>query len=89
MLRNLEMRPVTPAREAEATREKRARLIKAEAESEASIKLVEAAKLIATSPTALELRRLQMVAEIGAENNTTTVIMLPSDIVRLAGKVMA
>jgi len=38
---------------------------------------------------ALELRRLQMVAEIGAENNTTTVIMLPSDIVKLAGKAAA
>lgn len=72
------------AREAEAVREKRARLIKAEAEEEAAQKLTSAALLMTQSPMALELRRLQMVAEIGAENNTTTVIMLPSDIIKLA-----
>ncbi len=77
------------AREAEATREKRARLIKADAEYEAAEKLTAAALKMVESPMALELRRLQMVAEIGAENNTTTVIMLPSDIVKLAGKVAA
>jgi regulator of protease activity HflC (stomatin/prohibitin superfamily) len=77
------------AREAEATREKRARIIKAEAELEAAEKLTAAALKMVESPMALELRRLQMVAEIGAENNTTTVIMLPSDIVKLAGKVAA
>jgi regulator of protease activity HflC (stomatin/prohibitin superfamily) len=77
------------AREAEAVREKRARLIKAAAEYEAAEKLTEAAVKMTASPMALELRRLQMVAEIGAENNTTTVIMLPSDIVKLAGKVAA
>ena len=38
------------------------------------------------NPMALELRRLQMVAEIGAENNTTTVIMLPSDIMKMAAR---
>jgi regulator of protease activity HflC (stomatin/prohibitin superfamily) len=75
------------AREAEATREKRARLIKAEAESEASIKLVEAAKLIATSPTALELRRLQMVSEVGAEHNTTTIVLLPSEFMAAASAI--
>jgi regulator of protease activity HflC (stomatin/prohibitin superfamily) len=75
------------AREAEATREKRARLIKAEAESEASIKLVEAAKLIATSPAALELRRLQMVSEVGAEHNTTTIVLLPSEFMAAASAV--
>jgi regulator of protease activity HflC (stomatin/prohibitin superfamily) len=72
------------AREAEAIREKRARLIKAEAESEASIKLVDAAKLIATSPVALELRRLQMVSEVGAEHNTTTIVLLPSEFMAAA-----
>ena len=76
------------AREAEATREKRARLIKADAEYEASQKLTAAASQMAASPMALELRRLQMVAEIGAENNTTTVIMLPSDLVNLAKSVV-
>ncbi|MEQ1619468.1 MAG: slipin family protein [Terricaulis sp.] len=75
------------AREAEAMREKRARLIKAEAESEASIKLVDAAKLIATSPTALELRRLQMVSEVGAEHNTTTIVLLPSEFMAAANAI--
>jgi regulator of protease activity HflC (stomatin/prohibitin superfamily) len=75
------------AREAEAIREKRARLIKAEAESEASLKLVDAAKLIATSPGALELRRLQMVSEVGAEHNTTTIVLLPSDFVNAANAI--
>lgn len=72
------------AKEAEAFREKRARIIKAEAEQEASVKLSEASKLIVDNPVALELRRLQMLTEIGAENNTTTLIMLPSDFTNLA-----
>jgi regulator of protease activity HflC (stomatin/prohibitin superfamily) len=71
------------AKEAEAVREKRARLIKAEAEQEASVKLAEASEKIMHNPAALELRRLQMLTEIGAENNTTTVIMIPSDLVTL------
>jgi regulator of protease activity HflC (stomatin/prohibitin superfamily) len=71
------------AREAEAIREKRARLIKAEAESEASEKLALASKIVMANPAALELRRMQMVSEIGAENNTTTVILLPSEILSL------
>lgn len=72
------------AKEAEAIREKRARLIKAVAEQEASIKLAEAAQKIMDNPAALELRRLQMLTEIGAENNTTTMIMMPSDFMILA-----
>jgi regulator of protease activity HflC (stomatin/prohibitin superfamily) len=72
------------AKEAEALREKRARLIKASAEQEASLKLSEASQLIMKNPAALELRRLQMLTEIGAENNTTTIIMLPSDLVTLS-----
>ncbi|MDJ0650328.1 MAG: slipin family protein [Xenococcaceae cyanobacterium MO_188.B19] len=72
------------AKEAEAVREKRARLIKASAEDEASIKLTEAAERIMKSPAALELRRLQMLTEIGAENNTTTLVMMPSDLITLA-----
>ncbi len=72
------------AKEAEAIREKRARLIKAGAEQEASLKLSEASKNIMDNPAALELRRLQMLTEIGAENNTTTLIMLPSDFMLLA-----
>jgi regulator of protease activity HflC (stomatin/prohibitin superfamily) len=73
------------AMEAEAVREKRARIIKAEAESEAAQKLTDAAKLIAENPLSLELRRMQMVTEVGADHNTTTIVLLPSDMVTLAG----
>jgi len=72
------------AREAEAMREKRARIIKAEAELEASTKLSQGAQQIAENPIALELRRMQMISEVGAEQNSTTIIMLPSDFVTLA-----
>lgn len=72
------------AKEAEAIREKRARIIKAAAEQEASAKLAEAARMISVNPIALELRRLQMLTEIGAENNTTTIVMVPSDFMNLA-----
>ena len=73
------------AMEAEAMREKRARIIKAEAELEASQKLAEAAQLMVGNPAALELRRMQMVSEVGAENNSTTVIMMPAEFVHMAG----
>ena len=73
------------AMEAEAMREKRARIIKAEAELEASQKLAEAAQLMVGNPAALELRRMQMVSEVGAENNSTTVIMMPAEFVHIAG----
>jgi regulator of protease activity HflC (stomatin/prohibitin superfamily) len=72
------------AREAEAIREKRARLIKAEAEQEASAKLSAAAEQITTNPLGLELRRMQMISEVGAEQNTTTIVMMPSEFVTLA-----
>jgi regulator of protease activity HflC (stomatin/prohibitin superfamily) len=74
------------AKEAEAIREKRARIIKASAEQEASLKLVEASVKMGESPIALELRRLQMLTEVGAENNTTTIIMMPSDFIQMAKK---
>ena len=72
------------AREAEAQREKRARLIKAEAEEQAAKLLSDASKLIEEHPSALELRRMQMISEVGAEQNTTTIILIPSDFVHLA-----
>jgi regulator of protease activity HflC (stomatin/prohibitin superfamily) len=72
------------AREAEAIREKRARIIKAEAELEASVKLTAAAEQITRNPLGLELRRMQMISEVGAEQNTTTVIMMPSEFVSAA-----
>ncbi|MFO0845595.1 MAG: slipin family protein [Gemmataceae bacterium] len=62
------------AREAEAIREKRARLIKADAELEASRKLADASEIITQHPLSLELRRMQMISEVGAEQNTTTII---------------
>jgi len=72
------------AMQAQAIREKRARIIKAEAELEASKKLADAAQQMANNPVAVELRRMQMVTEVGAENNSTTVLMIPSDFVSLA-----
>ena len=72
------------AMQAEAIREKRARIIKAEAELEASEKLSQASAQMAGNPAALELRRMQMIAEVGAENNSTTVLMIPSDFVTLS-----
>jgi len=72
------------AMEAEALREKRARIIKASAEQEASEQLATAAKIIVDNPVALELRRMQMITEVGAEHNTTTIVMIPSDYVSLA-----
>lgn len=75
------------AMQAQAIREKRARIIKAEAELEASQKLAIAAQQMAANPAALELRRMQMIAEVGAENNSTTVIMFPSDFATLAKSV--
>lgn len=75
------------AQEAEALREKRARIIKAEAELEASLKLKEAAGVIMENPAGLELRRMQMITEVGAEQNTTTIIMMPSEFVSMAGAI--
>ena len=65
------------AREAEASREAKARVIKAEGELAAAKELVEAARSIGSMPGALELRRLQTITEVGAEHNSTIVITLP------------
>ncbi len=72
------------AQEAEAHREKRARIIKAEAEYEAALKLTEAATQMSQTPMAIELRRMQMLTEVGAEQNTMTVVMMPSEFVTAA-----
>lgn len=72
------------AQEAEALREKRARIIKAEAEYEAAMKLREAADEIMKTPASLELRRMQMLTEVGAEQNTMTIVMMPSEFVQAA-----
>ena len=76
------------AKEAEAVREKRARLVKAAAESEASQLLSLAAQQMMTNPAALELRRMQMVTEIGTENNTSTIILMPSEFLQAATKII-
>ncbi|GJE62116.1 slipin family protein [Methylobacterium trifolii] len=75
------------AREAEAIREKRARIIKAKGENEAAQKLAEAATMIATAPGALELRRLQTLTEIGVEHNSTIIAMLPVELLHAAAKI--
>ena len=75
------------AQEAEALREKRARLIKAQAEYEAAEQLRRASEIIMESPAGLELRRMQMLTEVGAEQNTMTIVMMPSEFVSMAGSV--
>lgn len=72
------------AQEAEAHREKRARIIKSEAEYEAAMKLTEAATKMSQTPMAIELRRMQMLTEVGAEQNTMTIVMMPSEFVSAA-----
>jgi regulator of protease activity HflC (stomatin/prohibitin superfamily) len=68
------------ARQAEAERERRAKVIHAEGEFMASERLAQAAAVIQTQPVAIQLRYLQTLVEIGAENNTTLVFPLPVDI---------
>ena len=69
------------ARQAEAERERRAKIIHAEGEYEASAKLADAAKVLETQPSAIQLRYLQTLTEIGVEKNTTIVFPLPIDII--------
>jgi len=68
------------ARQAEAERERRAKIIHARGEYEASEKLKDAAKVISEYPQALQLRYLQTLTEVGAENNSTIVFPLPIDL---------
>ena len=67
------------AKQAEAEREKRAKLIHAEGEFAASQRLADAAHVLATEPTTIQLRYLQTLTEIGVEKNTTIVFPLPID----------
>jgi regulator of protease activity HflC (stomatin/prohibitin superfamily) len=69
------------AKQAEAERERRAKIIHAEGEFEASQKLADAAKVLETQPSAIQLRYLQTLTEIGVEKNTTIVFPLPIDII--------
>jgi regulator of protease activity HflC (stomatin/prohibitin superfamily) len=68
-------------RQAEAERERRAKVIHAEGEAQASAKLAEAAQVLETQPAAIQLRYLQTLTEIGVEKNTTIVFPLPIDII--------
>jgi regulator of protease activity HflC (stomatin/prohibitin superfamily) len=70
------------AKQAEAEREKRAKIIHADGEFQAAAKLSEAASVIAREPIALQLRYLQTLTEIGVEKNTTVVFPVPIDIIR-------
>jgi len=75
------------ARQAEAERERRAKVIAAEGEFQAAAKLGEAADIIDAHPSALQLRYLQTLREIAAENNSTTLFPIPIDFLKaLAGK---
>ncbi|PYP67325.1 MAG: hypothetical protein DMD36_15525, partial [Gemmatimonadetes bacterium] len=68
------------ARQAEAERERRAKIINAEGELQASEKLAQAAHIIGAEPAAIQLRFLQTVTEIASENNSTTIFPLPIEL---------
>ena len=70
------------AKQAEAERDRRAKVIHAEAEFQASQTLVNAAQILSTIPAAMQLRYLQTLTEIGAEQNSTVVFPMPIDIIR-------
>jgi regulator of protease activity HflC (stomatin/prohibitin superfamily) len=69
------------ARQAEAERERRAKVIHAEGEFQASQRLADAANVISKAPMALQLRFLQTLTEVAAENNSTTIFPVPIDLV--------
>jgi hypothetical protein len=70
------------ARQAEAERERRAKVIAAQGELQASEALAQAARTLATEPSAIQLRYLQTVIEIAAENNSTTIFPIPIELFR-------
>ncbi len=75
------------AKQAEAEREKRSKIIHAEGEFNAAQKLVDAADLLATQPITLQLRYLQTLTEIGVEKNTTIVFPLPVELLSILQKI--
>ena len=77
------------AKQAEAERERRSKIIHAEGEFNAAQKLVDAAALLATQPMTLQLRYLQTLTEIGVEKNTTIVFPLPMEMLTLLNKIGA
>jgi len=70
------------AKQAEAERDRRAKIIHAEAEFQASQTLVNAAKILSSIPAAMQLRYLQTLTDIGAEQNSTVVFPMPIDIIK-------
>jgi regulator of protease activity HflC (stomatin/prohibitin superfamily) len=76
------------ARQAEAERERRAKIIHAEGEYIAAEKLAMAAAVIQREPSAIQLRYLQTLVEIGTEKNTTVVFPLPIDIISSLGRIL-
>jgi regulator of protease activity HflC (stomatin/prohibitin superfamily) len=70
------------ARQAEAERERRSKVISAEGEFQASQRLSDAAKILADQPSALTLRYLQTLVEISSEHNTTTIFPIPIDLLK-------
>jgi regulator of protease activity HflC (stomatin/prohibitin superfamily) len=74
------------AKQAEAEREKRSKIIHAEGEFNAAQKLVDAAALLATQPMTLQLRYLQTLTEIGVEKNTTIIFPLPMELMNLLNR---
>ena len=70
------------ARQAEAERERRAKIINAEGELQASAKLAQAARVIGAEPVAIQLRYLQTVTEIASEKNSTTFFPIPIDLLK-------
>ena len=68
------------ARQAEAERERRAKVIHAEGESQAAAKLAEAANIMSVYPAAIHLRFLQTLTEVGTENNSTVILPIPIDL---------
>src|ERR1700741_3098215 len=77
------------AKQAEAEREKRSKIINAEGEFAAAQRLVDAAALLATQPITLQLRYLQTLTDIGTEKNTTIVFPLPIELISLFNKTIA
>jgi regulator of protease activity HflC (stomatin/prohibitin superfamily) len=77
------------AKQAEAEREKRSKIIHAEGEFNAAQKLVDAAALLATEPITIQLRYLQTLTEIGVEKNTTIVFPLPIELMQLINRLGA
>ncbi len=70
------------ARQAEAERERRAKIIHAEGEFQASKQLAEAANVLSQNPASLQLRYLQTLSDIAAEKNSTIVFPLPIDLIK-------